>query len=158
MPTHERAASDESALTSLSSEEGTTGDANAGFSSDFSQISTRSSQFAQGVEAVIESAIELTNLVDQATKLTIKLASQEEYNKPLGAPPKTKIKLDRILTSMLHYAYDCGGEGGKRYTVSSIHSCRRNITKRRWDTFNLLRPLGFLTCSSSVSRDIYSVA
>ena len=129
MPSHERTASDESALTSLSSGESTTGDANASFSSDSSQISARSSQFTLEVETVIESPITLTHLVDRATELIAKLASNEDYNKPLFSPPKSKIKLDRILTSMLHYAYDCGGEGGKRYTASAIYSCHRKDDK-----------------------------
>jgi hypothetical protein len=109
---------------------------NASFSS--TQISIQSSKFTQAVEGVIKSAIKLTDLVDQAMKLTVTLASHKEYNKPLRAPPKVRIKLDRILTSMLYYAYDCGGEGGKRYTASAIYSCRRQDNKETLENLQSL--------------------
>jgi len=107
MPPHNHTASDESSPDSLS---------NSSFSLVSSQISIQSSQFNQEVEGVIESTVELTDLVDQAMKLAVLLASREEYNRPLHAPPK----------------------GGKRYTASAIYSCRRQDNK---DTLGCLQSL-----------------
>jgi hypothetical protein len=126
MDSHNRTLSNESAQTLLIDED-TAGDANASFSSNSSQISTRSSEFIQDVEAIIQSEKPLSHLVEQAEKLITTLASHETYNQlPYGDREiKARIKLHLILESMLHYAHDCGGEGGKRYTAAAICVCCR---------------------------------
>jgi hypothetical protein len=126
MDTHNRTLSNESTRTLPINEE-TTGDANASFYSDSSQISTRSSEFIQDIETIIQSEKPLSHLVEQAEKLIATLASHKTYNQlPYGDREiKAKIELHLILESMLHYAHDCGGEGGKRYTAAAICVCCR---------------------------------
>jgi hypothetical protein len=88
---------------------------------------TRSSDFTQEVEAIIGSSIPLPNLEKQAQSLIKELASHPVYNRLLYGDSETRarIRLDRVLHSMPFYAFECGGEGGKRYTSSAICACRR---------------------------------
>jgi hypothetical protein len=121
---HDRAPSNESALTSLSSEEDSVRSADVSFGSDASYISTRSREFMNDVKKIMDSSMPLDQLVDRAEKLVKKLASSDEFNKLPPKGPKSDLILDRVLTAMLSSAYACGGEGGMRYTASAIYACR----------------------------------
>ena len=131
----------------------TTGDGSTSFSSDSSQISTRS------IETVIQSEKPLSHLVEQAEKLIATLASHKTYNQlPYGDREiKAKIKLHLILESMLHYAHDCGGEGGKRYTAAAIYVCCREDGEQ---TLGFLQDLAatWLSHLLFVCKWLYSVA
>ncbi|KAF9505838.1 hypothetical protein BS47DRAFT_487664 [Hydnum rufescens UP504] len=126
MASYEYTPSNES-LTSVRGEDDTAGGPSGGFSSDTSQTSTRSSEFTQEVEDIIGNSIPLPNLEEQAQSLIKELGSHPVYNQLSygDSEIRARIKLDRILYSMLFYAYECGGDGGKRYTASAICACRR---------------------------------
>ena len=123
MSSHERSLSNESALTSLPSDEEVVRNADASFSSDASHISTRSEEFINDVKDIIDGPTPLGDLMIRAQKLVAKLSSSEEFNKLPPGSPQTNLKLDRVLTAMLSHAFDCGGENSKRYTASAICAC-----------------------------------
>jgi len=125
MSSHERTLSNES-LTSLPSDEEVIRSADASFSSDASHVSTRSEEFMNDVKGIIDCVKPLKELMIRAEKLVEKLSDSEEFNKLPRGSPQTNLKLDRVLTAMLFHAYDCGGEGGKRYTASAICACGSN--------------------------------
>jgi len=158
MDSHNRTLSNESTRTLPINEE-TTGDANSSFSSDSSQISTRSREFIEDIETIIQSEKPLSHLVEQAERLIATLASHKTYNQlPYGDREiKAKIKLHLILESMLHYAHDCGGEGGKRYTAAAICVCCREDGDR---TLGFLQDLAgtWLSHLLFVCKWLYSVA
>ena len=139
MSSHERSLSNESALTSLPSDEEVVRNADASFSSDASHISTRSEEFINDVKDIIDGPKSLEELVIRAEKLVAKLSSSEEFNKLPPGSPQTNLKLDRVLTAMLFHACDCGGEGGKRYTASAICACASNDVDK---TLPYLQSLG----------------
>ena len=119
----------------------------------------RSSEFIQDVETIIQSEKLLSHLVEQAEKLIATLASHKTYNQlPYGDREiKAKIKLHLILESMLHYAHDCGGEGGKRYTAAAICVCCREDGDQ---TLGFLQDLAatWLSHLLFVCKWLYSVA
>jgi hypothetical protein len=119
---HDRTPSNESPLTSLSSEEDDRG-AYASFGSDTSYISTRSREFMNGVKKIMDSSMPLTQLVDQAEKLVKMLSSTDQFNQLPPGAPKCNLMLDRVLAAMLSSARACGGERGMRYTASAIYAC-----------------------------------
>jgi hypothetical protein len=80
MSLHDRTPFNESALTSLSSEEDVRS-ADAGFGSNPSYISTRSREFMNDVKKIMDSSMPLVQLVDRAEKLVEMLSSSGEFNK-----------------------------------------------------------------------------
>ena len=120
MASHDRTPSGESALALFSGED------DASFASNSSEISARPSEFLKEVANIIKNEqLSLSNLADRAEKMIPKLASHDRYNQLDSNTSKTtvNVRLDRILTSMLHYAEDCGGEKSKRYTAAAICAC-----------------------------------
>ncbi|KAF9512265.1 hypothetical protein BS47DRAFT_1394394 [Hydnum rufescens UP504] len=139
MSSHDRAPSEESALTSLSSEEDVVRSADVSFGSDASYISTRSREFMNDVKRIMDSSMPLAQLVDRAERLVKKLSSSDEFNKLPPNGPKSDLMLDRVLTAMLSSAYACGGEGGVRYTAAAIYACRYEDSEM---TLRYLQSLG----------------
>jgi hypothetical protein len=119
MSTLDRSLSSESPLTSLSSE-----GSDPSSSLEWSDISVTSRKFMNDVKDIISSSKPLADIVNRAEDLIAKLASHEEFDRLPYGSPDNQLKLSRALTAMLHYAEDCGGQGGKWYTGSAICACR----------------------------------
>ena len=79
-----------------------------------------------GIENV-RSPTTLQELVDAAEKIinekfAYDLQSTYTYKKD---SEEISVELDQVITAMLAYAEECGGEGGKRYVACAILACSR---------------------------------
>ncbi|KAG5635140.1 hypothetical protein H0H81_012328, partial [Sphagnurus paluster] len=79
----------------------------------------------EGITRVEQSQIDPQELVDAAEKLI-----KEKFAPDLRSTFAYKegsetisVKLDAVMSTMLAYAEDCGGERGKRYVASAIVAC-----------------------------------